>query len=70
MEGCSRGNHTIIFAYLLPMMKAAVLTECGSPLEIQQVPIPQPGPKDILVKLIVCGVCHSDLHGARGGQCG
>ena len=49
-------------------MKAAVLTEYGSSLEIKQVPIPQPGPTEVLVKLIACGICHTDLHGARGGK--
>jgi propanol-preferring alcohol dehydrogenase len=50
------------------MMKAAVLTEYGAPLEIKQVPIPQLGPNDILVKMIACGVCHTDLHAVRGGE--
>jgi len=50
------------------MMKAAVLTEYGALLEIKQLPIPQPGPTDVLVKLIACGICHTDLHGARGGE--
>jgi propanol-preferring alcohol dehydrogenase len=49
-------------------MKAAVLTEYGGLLEIKQVPIPKPGPTDVLVKLISCGICHTDLHGARGGE--
>ncbi|CAF3910794.1 unnamed protein product [Rotaria sordida] len=48
------------------MMKAAVITEYGALLEIKQVPIPQPGPNDVLVKLIACGICHSDLHAACG----
>ena len=50
------------------MMKAAVLTEYGGLLEIKQVPIPQPAPNDVLVKLIACGICHTDLHGACGGE--
>jgi propanol-preferring alcohol dehydrogenase len=50
------------------MMKAAVLTEYGSLLEIKQVPIPQPGPTEVLVKMIACGICHTDLHGIRGGK--
>jgi len=50
------------------MMKAAVVTSFTEPLEIKQVPIPQVGPNDILVKNISCGVCHSDLHLAKGGN--
>ncbi|CAF1290609.1 unnamed protein product [Adineta steineri] len=48
------------------MMKAAVLNEFGTLLEIKQVPIPQPGLNEVLVKLIACGICHTDLHAARG----
>ncbi len=50
------------------MVKAAVLTKYGSLLEIKEVPIPQPGSNDVLVKLIACGICHTDPHGARGGN--
>ncbi|CAF1139978.1 unnamed protein product [Adineta ricciae] len=48
------------------MMKAAVITEWGKPLQIQEMPIPRPGPNDILVKMVASGICHSDLHEARG----
>ncbi|CAF1234333.1 unnamed protein product [Adineta ricciae] len=48
------------------MMKAAVVTSFTEPLQIQEVPRPQVGPNDILVKNIACGVCHSDLHLAKG----
>ncbi|CAF1431165.1 unnamed protein product, partial [Didymodactylos carnosus] len=47
-------------------MKAAVLTSFQAPLEIKQVPIPIPNDDEVLVKLIACGVCHSDLHLAHG----
>lgn len=49
------------------MMKAAIVTSYTEPLEIKEVPIPQIGPNDILVKNICSGVCHSDLHMAKGG---
>lgn len=49
------------------MMKAGVVTSFTEPLQIQEVPLPQVGPNDILVKNIACGVCHSDLHLAKGG---
>ncbi|WP_395245310.1 alcohol dehydrogenase AdhP [Agromyces sp. MMS24-K17] len=47
-------------------MRAAVVTELGAPLVIQDVPIPEPGHGQALVKLITSGVCHTDLHAARG----
>jgi propanol-preferring alcohol dehydrogenase len=58
----------LLFLKRLTMMKAAVVTSFTEPLEIKQVPIPQLGPNDILVKNISCGVCHSDLHLAKGGN--
>lgn len=50
------------------MMKAAVTTSFTEPLEIQRIEIPKPGPNEILLKNIACGVCHSDLHLAKGGE--
>ncbi|CAF4642568.1 unnamed protein product [Rotaria sp. Silwood2] len=47
-------------------MKAAVLTSFSEPLKIKEVETPKPGPNDVLVKNIACGVCHSDLHIAKG----
>jgi len=47
-------------------MQAAVVTAFGKPLEIQTLPIPVPGPGQILVKTEACGVCHTDLHAANG----
>ena len=49
-------------------MKAAVVTAFKKPLEIKQVEIPKPGPNDVLIKNIACGVCHTDLHAAHGGK--
>lgn len=51
---------------MTPMMKAAFLVEYGQPLEIREVPIPEPKPGEVLVKLDVCGVCHSDIHFWKG----
>jgi propanol-preferring alcohol dehydrogenase len=48
------------------MMKAAVVRELGKPLTIEEVPIPQVGAGQILVKVRACGVCGTDLHAARG----
>lgn len=47
-------------------MKAAVVREFGAPLRLEEVPIPTPGPGQILVKVAACGVCHTDLHAASG----
>jgi propanol-preferring alcohol dehydrogenase len=47
-------------------MKAAVLTAYGQPLSIRDVPIPEPGPGEVLVRLDACGICHTDVHYWRG----
>ena len=43
-------------------MKAAVFHETGKPLSIEEVPTPEPGPGEVLVKVAACGICHTDLH--------
>ncbi|KXV06983.1 alcohol dehydrogenase AdhP [Acetobacter malorum] len=47
-------------------MKAAVVREFGKPLSIEELDIPDIRPNEILVKMIACGVCHTDLHAAEG----
>jgi len=47
-------------------MQAAVVNEFGKDLTIQDVPVPEPGTRQVLVKLVSSGVCHTDLHAAEG----
>ncbi len=48
-------------------MKAAVVHAFGAPLTIEEVPIPTPGPGEVLVKVIATGVCpHRPSRGERG----
>jgi propanol-preferring alcohol dehydrogenase len=47
-------------------MKAALLKEFGKPLVIEDVPVPEPGAGQVLLKVAACGVCHSDVHIAHG----
>ncbi len=47
-------------------MKAAVLHEFGKALEVAEAPRPEPLADEVLIKVEACGVCHSDLHMARG----
>ena len=49
-----------------PKMKAAVVVRFGQPLELRECEIPAPGPGQILVKTEACGVCHTDVHAAKG----
>ena len=45
---------------------AAVLEEFGQPLVVQEVELREPGPHEVLVRLVACGICHSDLYTASG----
>ncbi len=47
-------------------MKAAVVTTLGQPLEIQDRPIPEPGPDQVLIRMEACGLCHTDIHAISG----
>jgi alcohol dehydrogenase, propanol-preferring len=47
-------------------MKAMVLERQRTPLEEKMIPIPQPGPGQILAKIHACGVCRTDLHVVDG----
>jgi propanol-preferring alcohol dehydrogenase len=51
-------------------MKAMILRQFKSieknALKLAEIPIPQPDPGEILVKIKVCGVCHTDLHTVEG----
>lgn len=47
-------------------MKAAVLREVNKPLEIEDVQLGNPGPREVLIRTAAAGVCHSDLHFQNG----
>ena len=47
-------------------MKAAVVHDFNRPLAIEDVPIPEPGPEQVLVRIESSGLCHTDIHAARG----
>lgn len=47
-------------------MRAAVVTEFGAPAQVEERPIPQPGPGQVLVRVETCGLCHTDIHAMRG----
>jgi len=49
-------------------MRAAVLEQFGQPLVVQEVELAEPGPGEVLVRLVACGVCHTDLYTASGAD--
>lgn len=43
-------------------MRAVVLDAPGTPLEVRDLPDPEPGPHQVLLRVRACGVCRTDLH--------
>src|SRR6266568_2921810 len=48
------------------LMKAAVLSEVGGHLILEEIPRPSPKAGEVLIKIAACGVCHTDLHVVKG----
>ncbi len=49
-------------------MRAAVLEEFGQPLVVQELELDEPKGHEVLVRLVACGVCHTDLYTASGAD--
>ncbi|HEX7460161.1 MAG TPA: alcohol dehydrogenase catalytic domain-containing protein, partial [Acidimicrobiales bacterium] len=47
-------------------MKAAVVHAFDQPLRIEDRPVPEPGPGQVVVRMETCGLCHTDIHAAHG----
>jgi len=47
-------------------MRAAVLEEFGQPLVVQELDLAEPKAGEVLVRLVACGVCHTDMYTASG----
>ena len=50
----------------MTLMRAAVVPELGGKVEIREVPVPEPGPGQVLVRMLASGLCHTDIHAANG----
>jgi alcohol dehydrogenase, propanol-preferring len=44
------------------MMQAMVLEAAGQPLQLKMLPLPEPTPEQVLLRVHTCGVCRTDLH--------
>jgi S-(hydroxymethyl)glutathione dehydrogenase / alcohol dehydrogenase len=47
-------------------VRAAVLEEFARPLVVQELDLADPRPGEALVRLLMCGVCHTDIYTASG----
>lgn len=47
-------------------MKAAIFREVNQPMEIEEVQVSKPGPREVLIRTSAAGVCHSDMHFFNG----
>lgn len=43
-------------------MRAMLFKGVNKPLELSKIPVPTPGPGQVLIKIAACGVCRTDLH--------
>ena len=43
-------------------MRAMLFEEAGQPLRLAEIPVPQPGPGQVLLRVHACAVCRTDLH--------
>jgi S-(hydroxymethyl)glutathione dehydrogenase/alcohol dehydrogenase len=49
-------------------IRAAVLEAFGAPLAVQEIELAEPRAGEVLVRLVACGVCHTDLYTASGAD--
>src|SRR5437660_4568091 len=67
-------EHVLVCAGRVPdydrtmRIRAAVLEEFGAPLAVQDVELEEPRAGEALVRLVACGVCHTDLYTASGAD--
>lgn len=47
-------------------MRAALLPQFKAALQVTDVPRPEPGPGQVLIRIRACGVCHTDVHAIDG----
>lgn len=52
--------------FLPKTFKAIVINEKGAPLKLQELPLRKPDAGEVLVKILACGVCHSDAFEQAG----
>src|SRR6476646_6787078 len=62
--GACRGNCRLA----VMRIRAAVLEEFGAPLVVQEIDLAEPRAGEVLVRLVACGVCHTDLYTASGSD--
>ncbi|MEU6558794.1 S-(hydroxymethyl)mycothiol dehydrogenase [Nocardia nova] len=48
-------------------VRGVIARSVGAPVEIAEIVIPDPGPRDVVVRVLACGVCHTDLTYREGG---
>jgi S-(hydroxymethyl)mycothiol dehydrogenase len=48
-------------------VRGVISRKMGEPVEVVDIVIPDPGPSEVVVEIIACGVCHTDLTYREGG---
>jgi propanol-preferring alcohol dehydrogenase len=47
-------------------MRSAVVRTFGQPLVIEDRPVPEPAPGQVVIRMEASGLCHTDIHAAHG----
>ncbi len=63
--GSARGQTRFVDSFLIFNTKASSAASATSPLAASTISRRDPGPRDVRVDVLFCGVCHSDLHYVR-----
>ena len=64
-----RSTHTIRVnkeSLMAVQVQGIVAREKGAPVTLETIIVPDPGPGEARVKVLACGVCHTDLHYRQG----
>jgi S-(hydroxymethyl)mycothiol dehydrogenase len=52
---------------MVSQVRGVISRSKGAPVELTTILVPDPGPGEAVVKVLACGVCHTDLHYREGG---
>ncbi len=66
-EAAGRVRGAVFGCETCKQMKALLLSQYRQ-LEITELPVPEPGADEVLIRVAACGICGSDVHGYDGSS--
>lgn len=61
-----RANEAVVMMKAMVLSKIVALDSNDTPLQWVDLPVPEPGPGEILIRVSACGVCHTELDEIEG----